>query len=254
MSLWLCVHMILLTFFVSESRPGGRRPDHHSRAGKGHRLLQALHDPRHQHHVPRPPGELAPTYTLLPQILKLFGHTTAGCQAWSNGWKRAALTFWPVSLSLSKSLHKLSSWPPYRLLHHSAAPFPPYLCFFKAIPSSSFSPPLTASLHDILSLLLPATFSQCPVPFTSPVFAHFLLLLLRPPILPAPDGSFYCVNFLMYVAVSQLFSACPRNGFGNLIHTSSALRGPQRAGPSKKQRNDSSAGGNEPVFAESVAH
>lgn len=169
----------------------------------------------------------------------------------------------PFGLSLLVCPNPSTNSPPEHLIASFNTQLLPSRCicvFPRHIPSSSFFPPLpetlslSASLHDILSLRFPATFSWCPVPFTSPVFAHFHLLSLRPPILPAPDGSFYCVNFLMNVAVSLLFSACPRNGFGNLIHTSSALHGPQRAGPSKKQRNDSSAGGNEPVFAESVAH
>lgn len=58
--------------------------------------------------------------------------------------------------------------------------------------------------------------------FTSPVFAHVLLVLLWPPILPAPDGTFNCVNLLMNVAVSQLFYACPLYRSGHLVHTSNA--------------------------------
>lgn len=79
--------------------------------------------------------------------------------------------------------------------------------------------------------------------------------VVPPPVLPAPDGVFYSVNFLMNVAVSQLFYCLPSEwGMAIFFHTSNALYSPQRAIPGKKQRNNSSAGGNEPVFADSVAY
>lgn len=57
-----CVWGVYISIFflcVSESWPRSGRPHHHRRAWKGHRLLQALHDPGDQHHVPSPPGEFA---------------------------------------------------------------------------------------------------------------------------------------------------------------------------------------------------
>lgn len=132
---------------VTESWPGGCRTHHHSGAWKGHWLLKALHDPRHQHHVPCPPGELRPK-PALPTIISSHQRTHSkwsNCllyslrtyhsrlSAMSNGLKRTTLPFWPmqsISLSLSKSLHKLCCSAPYHPLYLSAvfsSCFPPLL-------------------------------------------------------------------------------------------------------------------------------
>lgn len=154
------------------------------------------------------------------------------------------------------------------LVHLNSSTTSPLLHLIASLPlsysfslSSAFFHGSSSCFTPVLQHYLPLHPSPlCQVLFLFPLSTHFLLLFPCPPsptphlILPAPDGSFYGVNWMINVTLSQLFSACSLIGFRHLILTSNALHSLQRASPSKKQRNNSSAGGNEPVFAHLVAH
>lgn len=109
----------------------------------------------------------------------------------------------------------------------------------RCLPPPSILPPslsLRSQLYNnvqffsLLQSLLISSFC-CPVPLPP---------ARTPKVLPAPDGLFYSVNFLMNVAVSQLCSPCPLIVFwSHLIRTSNTLRAPSRASPSKERWNNS---------------
>lgn len=147
-----------------------------------------------------------------------------------------------ITHSLSKSLHKLSPFAPYRLLYLSATLFPLHLCVFETMPSS---PPTLVLLFRFFSISSASSpFCPCslnflivsssfhfscvsPFPPSVAVAPHLASTRWRVLLCELPDE---CSSFTVVV-----FFACPRNEFGHLIHTRNALHPPQRANPSKKQ-------------------